>query len=199
MIYRKRTHKDVTDPRIWEIWEEVKDEARSLYPQYFERCEPKLYMDSSYTRLGHCWQQLENPSERNVNRRRSAECFIIISSLLGKDYDQIRKTICHEFGHFVTPKENHSDLWKARAEKIGEKWGYEMTRCTCNETFNEAAKEARDEVAKRSVYKYRVLCKHCGAEWKYKSSCKIVQYPWLYRCGRCKLDLESESIQGGNE
>lgn len=194
MIYRKRTHMDVTDQHIWEIWEEVKEEAEWLFPQYFEHCEPELYMDNSYTRLGHCWQSIENPYERNVDKRRASGCFIIISSLLGQDYEQIRKTLCHEFGHFVSPKENHSYLWKVRAEKIGERWGYEMTRCSNNETFREAAKEARIDVANRSVYRYRVFCPHCNAEWKYKSNCKTVQYPWLYRCAKCKCDLMSERI-----
>ena len=54
MIYRKRTHKDVTDGRILEIWKEVKEEARALYPQYFEHCEPELYQDNSYSHLGLC-------------------------------------------------------------------------------------------------------------------------------------------------
>ena len=36
MIKRKRTHKDVTDPKILEIWDEVIAEAKRLYPKYFE-------------------------------------------------------------------------------------------------------------------------------------------------------------------
>lgn len=194
MIHRKRTHKDVTDPRIWEIWEEVKDEARSLYPHYFEHCEPELYHDSSYSHLGLCSSSWVNPSERNVNKIRHSRCIITLSTNCGQDYDCIRKVLCHEVGHFVAPKEHHGYLWKVRADKIGERWGYKASRCTNNDTFNNAAKQAREDVNQRNSYKYRVFCPYCGAERKYKSNCKIVKFPQLYRCGKCKIDLKSEKI-----
>lgn len=194
MIHRKRTHKDVTDPRIWEIWEEVKEEARRLYPQYFEDCEPELYYDSSYRHLGLCAYSFRNPSERNVNKIKYSRCIITISTNCGQDYDCIRRVLCHELGHFVAPKEHHGYLWKVRADKIGGRWGYEASRCTDNDTFNSAAKQARKDADQRNPYKYRVFCPHCGAEWKYKSNCRTVKYSTLYRCAKCKVDLKSEKI-----
>ena len=194
MIYRKRTHTDVTDQKIWEIWEEVKDEARSLYPQYFEHCDPELYHDSSYKHLGLCSYSISNPSERNVNRIKYSRCIITLSTNCGQDYDCIRKVLCHELGHFCAPKEHHGSLWKARADKIGSRWGYEASRLTDNDTFNSAAKQAREEVDHRNPYKYKVFCPKCGAEWQYKSNCKIVQYPMLYKCGTCNIDLKSSKI-----
>ncbi len=194
MIHRKRTHKDITDEQILKIWEEVKEEAKTLYPQHFEHCEPELYQDSSYRHLGLCSQSYANSHEMNVDKIRQTRCIITVSSNLGQDYDQIRKTICHELGHFVAPKEHHSHLWKARADKIGARWGLECTRCTNNETFNAASQQAREEATKRTEYKYRVYCPKCGTEWKYKSNCKIVQSPDRYRCGACKTTLKSEKI-----
>lgn len=192
MIYRKKTHKDITDQRILEIWKEAKAEARSLYPHFFEDCEPELYQDSSYSHLGLCCQSFRNPSERNIDKLKHSRCIITISSCLGQDYDQIRKTICHELGHFVAPRENHGYLWKVRANKIGMRWGLEMERCTDNKTFNEAAKQMRAE--RNSDYKYRVYCPDCGIEWKYKTKCQIVQKPGRYRCSGCNVNLKSEKI-----
>ena len=192
MIYRKRTHKDITDKRILEIWEEVKAEAKSLYPYYFEDCEPELYQDNSYSHLGLCSQSYINPREKNVDKIKQSRCIITISSCLGQDYDQIRKTICHELGHFVAPKEYHGYLWKVRADKIGMRWGLKMSRTTNNKTFNEAAKKMRAE--KSRDYKYRVYCPDCGTEWKYKTRCQIVQTPNRWRCGKCKSNLKSEKI-----
>ena len=192
MVYRKKTHKDITDKRILEIWEEVKAEAKSLYPHFFEDCEPELYQDSSYSHLGLCSQSYSNPREKNVDKIRSLRCIITISSCLGQDYDQIRKTLCHELGHFVAPREHHGYLWKARANKIGNRWGFDAERCTNNETFNKAAKEMRAK--KSSEYKYKVYCPQCGTEWKYKSKCGIVQNPGRYRCSACKASLISTKI-----
>ncbi len=194
MVYRKKTYKDVTDSKIWEIWSEVQDEAKSLYPQYFEDCEPELYQDNSYRHLGYCWQAFRNSRETNVNRVRATRCIILLSQRLGQDYDEIRSVLCHEFGHFVSPKEDHGYLWKVRADKIGERWGIKASRLSDNETFKESARQAREDRNARSVDKYRVFCPECGVEWKYKSECKIVKFPQLYRCGKCKIDLKSERI-----
>lgn len=192
MIHRKRTHKDIIDKRILEIWDEVKDEAKRLYPYYFEYCEPELYQDSSYRHLGLCIYECANPREKNVDKLRFSRCIITISSCLGQDYDQIRKTLCHELGHFVAPREHHSYLWKARANKIGARWGFEMTRCTNNETFNNAAKQLKAERSRD--YKYKVYCPDCGTEWKYKTRCQIVKNPNRYLCSKCKINLKSAKI-----
>lgn len=190
MVHRKRTHKDITDNQIIKIWQEVKEEAKRLYPHYFEDCEPELYQDGSYRHLGLCSQSYSNSGERNVDRIKQTRCIITISSNLGQDYDQIRKTLCHELGHFVAPKEHHSYLWKARADKIGTRWNIVNERLTDNETFN----AARAEIKKSIEYKYRVYCPKCGAEWKYKSNCGIVKSPSRYCCSACKTNLKSEKI-----
>ena len=193
MIYRKRTHKDVTDPKILEIWEEVKAEAKKLYPRYFETCEPELYMDNSYTHLGLCSINIQNPKEKNVDAIRLNKCIITISSNLKQDYHQIRRTLCHELGHFVSPREYHGYLWKVRADKIGARWGLVASRTTTNETFHQAAKEMR--TAKRaSSKKYRLYCPKCSMEWVYNRRSKAVQNPDNYCCPRCKSSLKSEVL-----
>ena len=194
MVYRKRTYKDVTDTQILNIWNELLAEAKTLYPQYFEKCEPELYQDDSYRHLGLCTQSFYNGNERNVDKIRAEKCIILVSSKLGQDYYQIRRTLCHELGHFVSPRENHSHLWKIRADKIGKPWNLKATRTTDNATFTEAADKARKELEKRSEYKYRLYCPNCDAEWKYKSKCKSVQNPSRYRCGKCKTTLKAEAI-----
>lgn len=193
MIYRKRTHKDVTDPKILEIWEEVKEETRRLYPRYFETCEPELYMDSSYKHLGLCSNGLRNPKERNVDLIRSRRCIITISTNCGQDYDCIRKVMCHELGHFVAPKEGHGYLWRARADKIGARWGYTASRLTYNETFHNAAEQIRTQ-RNSSGYKYRLICPTCSLNWKYKTNCNAVKNAHRYRCPKCKCGLKSEKI-----
>lgn len=192
MIYRKKTHKDITDERILEIWKEVKEEAKELYPYHFEHCEPELYQDSSYSHLGLCMQSYRNPRERVVDKIKQTRCIITISSHLGQDYDQIRKTLCHELGHFVAPKNHHDHIWKVRTNKIGERWGLKAERLTNNTTFNSAAEQIR--ASKNSEYKYRVYCPDCNTDWKYKTKCKIVQSPGRYLCSQCKTKLKCENI-----
>ena len=194
MIYRKKTYKDITDPKILEIWEEVKEETKHLYPQYFEHCTPELYHNDSYRYLGYCSQSYYNPGVKNVDKRRANRCIILLSTKLGQDYDEIRDTLCHELGHFVAPGENHGYLWKVRSDKIGKRWGIEVSRLSNNETFSKAAAQARAEIDKRNPYKYRLYCPDCGAEWKYKTNCDAVRRADQYRCGSCKSYLKSEPI-----
>lgn len=194
MIHRKRTQKDVTDRHVLKIWNEVKDEARRLYPQYFINCEPELYQDNSRSHLGICSWHLKNPSERNIDKLRYARCIITISSLHGQNYDEIRDTICHELGHFVAPKEHHSDLWRIRANKIGSRWGIQVNRTSDSREFINAAAKAKEDIDARNPYRYRVFCPECGAEWQYKTNCQTVKYPELYQCCKCKINLKSEKI-----
>ena len=191
MIYRKRTQKDVTDSKIIEIWNECLGEAKRLYPRYFENCTPELYIDCSRSHLGRCSYSVIDPYERNVDKIRYSRCIITISSNLKQDYEQIRKTICHELGHFVTPKEHHSYLWEVRSNKIGEKWGYKATRLADSETFNKAILETPKRT---TTFKYMVWCPCCFANWKYKSLCGIVREPQRYQCGKCKVKLQSKKI-----
>ena len=116
MIYRKRTQKDVTDSKIIEIWNECLGEAKRLYPRYFENCTPELYMDNSCSHLGICSYSVIDPYERNVDKIRYSRCIITISSNLKQDYEQIRKTICHELGHLFCnhqcyDKPQRSNIW----------------------------------------------------------------------------------------
>jgi hypothetical protein len=152
MIYRKRTQKDVTDSKIIEIWNECLGEAKRLYPGYFENCTPELYIDDSRSHLGRCSYSVINPYEKSIDKIRYSRCIITISSNLKQDYEQIRKTICHELGHFVTPKEHHSYLWEVRSNKIGEKWGYKASRLADSETFNKAILEAPKKPQRSNIW-----------------------------------------------
>jgi len=194
MIHRKRTHKDIKDPKILAIWEELLEQTKMLYPQYFQYCTPELYYDSSYAHLGYCSQSYVRSGARHVDKIRANRCIITISENLGKDYAEIRDTICHELGHFVAPSEHHSHLWEARANKIGQPWGIKVSRLGNNETFNQAAEQARAEVAKKHPYQYRLYCPDCGVEWKYKTKCDAVRRPERYLCSKCKTKLKSEKM-----
>lgn len=195
MIYKKRTYKHVMDDKIWEIYQEVEAEAEYLYPQYFETCRPELYHNSSCRSLGRCVQSFQNPKERNVNKIRTNKCFILLSEHLGTDYDEIRSVLCHEFGHFVAPRENHGYLWKVRADKIGERWGIKASRLSGNEDFITTTREILKEKRNHTQYKYRLYCPECGAQWRYKTNCQAVQKPERYQCAKCKTKLKSEKIK----
>ena len=59
MIDKKRTWKDCEDQKILAIFNEIKDEAKRLYPQYFESTVYKFYIDSSTSHLGRCAYELD--------------------------------------------------------------------------------------------------------------------------------------------
>lgn len=185
--HRKKTWKDCSDEKILAVFEEVKNEAKRIYPEYFET-KVEFYIDSSRRFLGHCTGEIESSTLYNEFGLKNHFQFLrwknvaIVLSKYVTDLDNIRKTLVHEFGHLVTPKEKHSYFWETRANKIGERWGIKCKRLAAPEEtllFTE-------NIQKLSNLKdYKVICTGCGKLVHRTKMCDIIKHPENWKCGVC--------------
>lgn len=187
MLQKKKTWKVCENEEILRIYEEVKAEAERLFPEYFKGCTYEFYIDGTKNACGHCyWEYDKDTIYNNYGKKnhfgflRCKHVVITLSKYMCAKY--ARNTIVHEFGHAVTPAENHSELWLKRANKIGEKWG-ENCAIGANpdkyKTFNNAL----------PVAPYRIACPECGRSWEYHRMGKAVKYSNLYTCPDCGSNL----------
>lgn len=186
MFHIKRTWKDCEDKKILAIYKEVYDEAQRLYPAYFA-ANLKFYIDSSTRHLGRCEGKYDQDTiynhfgYKNYFQFLRWESAVILLSKYVTEPESIRKTLVHEFGHFVTPSEKHSAYWLARANKIGEKWGIKCQRLA----DADEAKLFNENVGAKPTKKYSVVCSGCGKIVYRQRNCSIIQYPELWKCGSC--------------
>lgn len=102
----------------------------------------------------------------------------------------LKNTIIHEILHTCTDCMNHGDRWKYFANVVNNTYGYNVKRCSNAE--EKGVNERRE--APIRPYKYLVQCPECGAQWKRKRESKLVQMPFLYRCGKCNVSLVSSTL-----
>ncbi|MGN0796717.1 MAG: hypothetical protein ACI4M5_00770 [Christensenellales bacterium] len=183
-----------TNPETLAIFEEVKEQAKELFPEYFANYTITLVVRETRRQLG-CCAFLNHASNNNSgDTPRRAE--ISISKYLTEE-EYIRRVLVHEFGHFVTPGQRHTATWKARADKIGEKWGIVChTKATFEETIAFEMSKKQYNLANEPRPKYMLVCQQCGNAIFRTRLSKSVRRPDKYKCGRCggkivRFDLDN--------
>ena len=119
---------------------------------------------------------------------------IEISGLLEKSTDEkngLMDTLIHELLHTCKDSWKHTGEWKANAERMNKLYGYNIKRTA---SFEECGIKREEVQHKKRGYKYIVYCPECGYEWRFKTACDKVKHPHLYRCGRCKCELEVKEV-----
>lgn len=192
MFHIKRTWKDCKDQKILAIYTEVYNEAKRLYPGYFG-ADLKFYIDNSTRHLGRCEGRYDRNtiysqygSKNHFEFLRWEKAVILLSKYV-TDPESVRKTLVHEFGHFVTPSENHSSYWLTRANKIGEKWGIKCSRLA----DEDEAKSFNKNVGAAPLRKYFVVCSGCGRVVTRQRMCSIIEHPENWKCGACGARFKS--------
>lgn len=131
---------------------------------------PSVKFTSNKTTLGTC-KKLNN-SDFDFEIR--------ITKLISNE-TSLKNTIAHEVLHTVEGCFNHGKKWKAMAEKVNSKYGYNITRLgDVSETI--------------STPKYLVVCKNCGMEYRYFKKGKVIKLLESksrdkVSCGKCKGEL----------
>ena len=194
MITKKRTWHECVNKDILSIYNDVKEETKRLYPEYFD-CDPEFYIDGSTTQLGHCSYTLRKDTLKtkwgfntHFEHIRYEKAFIVLSKYV-IDLELARRVLVHEFAHFVTPKEHHSYCWQMRAKKIGAKWGITCERLANTEDSElfHAAMPQKDGINKKD---YVVRCTGCGRLVHRQRMCSIIEHPHLWKCGVCGSKFE---------
>lgn len=109
--------------------------------------------------------------------------------------NELKSTICHELIHSAKQCVGcgHRGLWKRYSERMEVNYPdkYIIKRTRYSKQYTEALRNKRE-----NLYKYEVYCPECGATWRRKTKCKLVQHPNYYKCGRCNTDLRVR-VTGG--
>ena len=118
-------------------------------------------------------------------------CRISISKYL-RDED-LMNTLYHEVLHAIKGAKGHGKLWQKAAKDVEKHYGYKITRCSNRNLYNEDGKKLKTE----DLYRYKIVCPHCGHEYKYMRKTNGIKNPQDYSCGICHhKKLESYTING---
>lgn len=197
MFSTKRTWSKCTDARVNDLYKKVVEVAKKKYPSYFEGCEPEFWLDTSTSHIGRCITSYTKKytSERelirdyNTNSIRYDRGVILLSKYaITMSDSNILNTLCHEFGHYVTPHEHHSYLWQKRADSIGSEFGQNCERlASAEESSDFAAQKKAAGIVKTK--RYIVGCPNCTNRWRRARRTELIIHPEFYRCPACKVTL----------
>ena len=107
---------------------------------------------------------------------------IQVSARLLEDAPLLRAILLHELLHTCYGCQNHGKRWKAYAQTAGEALGLSITRTV--------KAEGETQPLRREEMKYFLRCEQCGAVIGRYRMCKLVKYPWRYRCAACGGKLQ---------
>lgn len=118
-------------------------------------------------------------------RKPNGDCIIQIAARLLEDEriseKACKETIIHEILHTCPECHGHTGQWKAYAQIMNEKYGYNIKRTTSGE---EKGVE-NYHVTQRLDYSYKIICKYCGYVILKKKKCKFTHYYGNYKCASC--------------
>lgn len=148
----------------------VKSEIEQLSIQV-GKIKPSVKLTSNKTLLGTC----------NKIKDGNYDFEIRITKYIANE-QALKNTIAHEVLHTVEGCFNHGKKWKAMAEKVNSKYGYNITRLG-------------DISETTGTPKYLVVCKNCGMKYRYFKKGKVIKLLESksrdkVRCGKCKGELK---------
>lgn len=107
---------------------------------------------------------------------------ISISKYITTSYKAVKITMIHEILHTAKDCMNHGATWQRHADKVNRTYGYSISRVANMEELGLAQMT-------RSAFKYKITCCQCSTAFYRIRESKLIQYPYLYRCGKCGGDL----------
>ncbi len=91
----------------------------------------------------------------------------------------VKDTLMHELLHTAAPRDHHGKRWKALADKVNRSLpAYQIQRTTSFADKGMEPPPAREA-------RYTVACSACGREYTRTRMSKLIQKPYMYRCGAC--------------
>jgi predicted SprT family Zn-dependent metalloprotease len=95
----------------------------------------------------------------------------------------VKTTIIHEILHTCKNGHGHTGEWQKLANRVNSAYGYNIKRTTS------AEEKGLKNIYTTPVYKYAVVCTHCGHEYRRAKMTSVIKNPENYRCSHCKGKL----------
>ena len=105
--------------------------------------------------------------------------------------DVLKNVLIHEILHTCWNCQNHGTTWKAHADRINARYGYNISRLVSAEEIaacKEAGTYQRKPRRAKEPARYVLECMGCGQRIVRSRESAFVQCPSAYRCGICKGD-----------
>lgn len=155
----------MTQPELNALFAALAGELQALGIPLSKHIDPHLVINTrAQRRLGCCVH-------------REGRYTIQVSQSILDDPQLLRTTLAHELLHTCPGCLDHGATWKTYAKTAGEALGLSITRTV--------ALEENAQPLRREEKKYFLRCEKCGAVIGRYRMCKLVKYPWRYRCAAC--------------
>lgn len=170
---------------LYLIFEEVVKEAKIIDKLFVT---PRLFTSKMSTSIAKCCY-----SEWSTDIVISTYFMDAFEKNIINDSD-VREIFVHEIGHALTEGERHNAKWKSVSNRLGKKWGIEVSRLCTNEKINKYINDIYNIKKQSSTYKYELYCPNCNAVWKYKTKCDAIKNSHRWHCAKCNSTLMSRAI-----
>lgn len=110
--------------------------------------------------------------------RRDKNYIYVCQNLLYVSEHDIMTTLLHEVLHSTPGCHNHGSLWKARADKVNKKYGYNIKRIT-------SQVEKGLNVEELNLHKYMVKCDKCGMVVGRNRMSNLIKDTSRFKCANC--------------
>ena len=168
----------------FELINEVIDEAdkvmKSIFPTEYKR---PMFTTIKISKAESYWMQI---SYNKLTKDYKLRVSTMFEHYTDDSIARIRLTnsMIHELIHTLPGCMNHGPQFKRHCYIVNSKTIYNI------ETTTEPG-EGFVAAEKVKKVKYVVKCPHCGKEYIYQRKCRVVDYPFKYRCSICgHVDLE---------
>ena len=166
------------------LWEERENLIAIGIPVSAELC-PEIRFSKATSWYGQCKQS------RGYNERRYKFVISISEYHLQSSERAIRNTLIHELLHTCPGCLNHGPKWKAYADIVQRRFGYNITRAGGDKDTDSAIEAARKENREGYQTQYLLICTGCGQEFPRYRKSNLVLHPEKYRC-KCGGTIKRE-------
>lgn len=115
---------------------------------------------------------------------------IEISEIVLRDevpVDKAKEVIIHEILHCCDGGMTHKGKWKAYANKVRARLGYDIKRCNSYQNIGVNYNEVIN-------FKYKITCTDCGKSTYRQRASNVTRYPYKFRCAICGGNLTVEEL-----
>lgn len=157
-------------PRLHELFKLAQQQAKDTNIPIGDIAPNLIIKENVSSFWGKC-------QSKKVNGKLVYNIFIS-DSLLFAEEKEIMETILHELVHTCPECMNHGPKWKAYANRLNRKYGYNIKR----ESTSEEKNIDEETIKAHTNYKYEMQCQKCLNVIKLARKTKFVEHPELYRC-----------------
>lgn len=157
------------------LWEERNNLIELGIPVSADIC-PEIRFAKATSWYGQCQQN-------RVHKGKRYKFQISISEYhLQSSERAIRNTLIHELLHTCPGCLNHGAKWKAYAQIVQRRFGYQIIRTGGDKDTDSAIEAARQKKREGYQIKYLLVCTQCGQEFQRFRKSNLVLHPEKYRC-----------------